>query len=85
MAMTRMGRGKILNGGIKLKSMERMKRVIFSLAILAVVVSCSKEVGNNSIPGVPGNQGLTAGDIESVLAVAGDFEFAGSETKTVIS
>lgn len=85
MAMTRMGRGKILNWGIKLKSMERMKRVIFSLAILAVVVSCSKEVGNNSIPGEPDNQGLTAGDIESVLAVAGDFEFAGSETKTVIS
>ena len=85
MAMTLMGREKILNGGIKLKSMERMKRVIFSLAILAVVVSCSKEGGNNSIPGEPDNQGLTAGDIESVLATAGDFEFAGSETKTVIS
>lgn len=65
---------------------KNMKRVIFfTFVIFAVFVSCSKEVGNNSIPGEPDNLGLTAGDIESVLATAGDFEFAGSETKTVIS
>lgn len=80
-----MEREKILNGAINLKTMRNMKRVIFSLAILALIVSCSKESTNDIISDGVDNQELTAGDFESVLATAGNFEFADSDTKTLIT
>ena len=61
-----------------------MKQLLYSLAFLVAIASCSKEVANNSVPDESGNTELTA-EFESVLATASDFEFSDSETKTVIS